>query len=231
MAKRKSIAVTPLQLLQELTSTLLEHFEQACGQALADAEKILSKLEKKMTKVQAKLNKQRGRVESSASGKPKAQTKTRAKISVQEEVLIELQIRTDETRRYIGELKHDIKISTTLAQGVGGVREAACEALRQRSILGLTAPESELDVNASPILNRPVTTPRVAKKAEALKAIANAVVAKPLKTVSMVKSRKHAPSAIASLALGVAETTAAPDPDEPPHTQSALLVEWIEGQP
>ncbi|EGH18572.1 hypothetical protein Pgy4_37014, partial [Pseudomonas savastanoi pv. glycinea str. race 4] len=57
--------------------------------------------------------------------------KTRAKISVQEEVLIELQIRTDETRRYIGELKHDIKISTTLAQGVGGVREAACEALHQ----------------------------------------------------------------------------------------------------
>ncbi|EGH18782.1 hypothetical protein Pgy4_38066, partial [Pseudomonas savastanoi pv. glycinea str. race 4] len=51
----------------------------------------------------------------------------------------------------------------------------ACEALRQRSILGLTAPESELDVNASPVLNRPVITPRVAKKAEALKAIANAV--------------------------------------------------------
>jgi hypothetical protein len=231
MAKTKSTTITPLQLLQELTSTLLEHFEHACGQTLADAEKILSRLEKKMSKVQAKLSKQRGRIESAASGKRKAQAKAQAKISVQEEVLIELQIRTDETRQYIDELKHDIQISLTLAQGVGRVREAASEALRQHGILGLTAPESELDVNAPPSVKRTVTTPRIAKKAQALKAIANAVVAKPVVTVTTVKSRKHAPGEIAPLALGVAETTAAPDPDEPPHTESALQAEWIEGQP
>jgi hypothetical protein len=231
MTKRKSTVITPLHLLEELTSTLVEHFEQACRQALADAEKILSKLEKKMSKVQAKLSKQRGRIESTSSGKPKKQAKVRAKISVQEELLTELQIRTDETRQYIGELNHDIKISLTLAQGVEGVRDAACETLRQRSIPGLTAPESELDVNASSNVRRTVNPPRVAKKAEALKAIANAVVAKPVVTVTTFKPRKHAPSEIAPLAVGVAQTTVAPDPDGYPHTESALQAEWIESQP
>lgn len=231
MGKRKSTAVTPLHLLQQLTSTLLEHFEQACGQALADAEKILSKLEKKVSKVKAKLSKQHGRIESTVPGKSKAQAKARAKIAVQEEVLIELQIRTDETRRYLGELKHDIELSLTLAQGVGMVHEAACGALRQRSISGLNAPEFELDVIATPNMKRTVTTPLVAKKAQALKAIANAVVAKPVVTVTTVKPRKHVPSEIAPLATGVAETTAAPDPDEPPHTESALRADWIDGRP
>ena len=47
MAPSKNKPVpTPLHLLQQLSQSLLEHLEQACGQALVDAEKLLAKLEK-----------------------------------------------------------------------------------------------------------------------------------------------------------------------------------------
>ena len=55
-AKQKPVN-TPLHLLQQLSGSLLEHLESACSQALADAEKLLAKLEKQRGKAQEKLHK------------------------------------------------------------------------------------------------------------------------------------------------------------------------------
>ena len=57
-AKQKPVN-TPLHLLQQLSGSLLEHLESACSQALADAEKLLAKLEKQRGKAQEKLHKSR----------------------------------------------------------------------------------------------------------------------------------------------------------------------------
>ena len=231
MASRKKIELTSLLLLQELTTILLEHFEQACGQALADAEKKLSRLEKKRSKVKKKLGKQRDRLDATPTAKQKKQTKLRATLSLLEAALVELQLQTDETRQYISHLKHDIDVSLTLLQGVGKVREDASEMLRQRKpghreIGGATSPAANTPATTkSPVKPSPASL-RAAKQAKALKAIANAVVAKP--TVTVVKGRKHAPSEVAPLAHGVAEASAAPEPDEAPHAESALQPEWLE---
>lgn len=132
-AKKKPVS-TPLHLLQQLTASLIEHFEQACTQALTDAEKVLAKLEKQRVKVQEKLHKQRARIEGAAAeGKSKAQAKARANAKELEQSLDALQQRQAETRQYIGQLKNDIQAGLALVQGVGKVREAAGKALDQRS--------------------------------------------------------------------------------------------------
>jgi hypothetical protein len=226
MASRQKIELTPLKLLQELTTILLEHFELACGQALADAEKMLSRLEKKRSKVERKLGKQRDRLDATPAGKRKKQAKLRAAIALLETALVDVQLQTDETRQYIRHFKHDIHVSLGLLQGVGKVREAASEMLRQRESSGGTSTTGQTKVTATPVVKRSPPTQRAVKQAATLKAIANAVVAKP--TVTVVKGRKHAPSEVAPLAHGVAEASAAPEPDEAPHTESALQPEWLE---
>ena len=50
-AKKKPVS-TPLHLLQQLSGSLLDHLEDACTQALADAEKLLAKLEKQRVMAQ-----------------------------------------------------------------------------------------------------------------------------------------------------------------------------------
>lgn len=52
MSATKKPVNTPLHLLQQLSGSLLEHLENACSQALADAEKLLAKLEKQRGKAQ-----------------------------------------------------------------------------------------------------------------------------------------------------------------------------------
>lgn len=141
-AKKKPVS-TPLHLLQQLTASLLDHFEDACTQALTDAEKVLAKLEKQRTKVQEKLHKQRTRVEeAAAAGKAKAQSKARANVDVLENALDDLQRRQRETRQYIGELKNDVQAGLALAQGVGKVREAVAQALDKRNAKGATVAPS-----------------------------------------------------------------------------------------
>ena len=54
MSATKKPVNTPLHLLQQLSGSLLEHLENACSQALADAEKLLAKLEKQRGKAQEK---------------------------------------------------------------------------------------------------------------------------------------------------------------------------------
>ena len=105
--KKKSVT-TPLHLLQQLSGSLLEHLENACSQALVDAEKILAKLEKQRGSAQEKLHKARGKLQSAvADGKAKAQSKAKAAVDELEGALDALQSRQTETRQYIVQLKRD----------------------------------------------------------------------------------------------------------------------------
>ncbi|HDS1791701.1 TPA: AlgP family protein, partial [Pseudomonas putida] len=131
-AKKKPVS-TPLHLLQQLSGSLLEHLEEACSQALADAEKLLAKLEKQRGKAQEKLHNGRLKLQDAAkAGKAKAQSKAQKAIGELEELLESLKERQTQTRSYIQQLKRDAQDSLKLAQGVGKVREAAGKALDQR---------------------------------------------------------------------------------------------------
>ena len=86
-AKKKSIT-TPLHLLHQLSASLLEHLENACSQALIDAEKLLAKLEKQRGKAQEKLHKARSKLQDAAvAGKAKAQAKAKDAVAELEELL------------------------------------------------------------------------------------------------------------------------------------------------
>ncbi len=67
MSAKKKPVNTPLHLLQQLSGSLLEHLEDACSQALADAEKLLAKLEKQRGKAQEKLHNSRIKLQDAAT--------------------------------------------------------------------------------------------------------------------------------------------------------------------
>lgn len=134
MATRKKNTVhTPLHLLQQLSTSLLEHLEMACAQAQVDAEKLLAKVEKQRGKTQEKLHNAQLKLEDAvANGKAKAQTRTRNRIEELDDLLDSLQQRQNETRAYIAQLQADAQETLTLAQGIGKVKEAATKALDKR---------------------------------------------------------------------------------------------------
>ena len=141
MSATKKPVNTPLHLLQQLSGSLLEHLETACSQALADAEKLLAKLEKQRGKAQEKLHKYRTKLQDAASaGKAKAQTKAKDAVKELEDLLDALKDRQSETRSYILQLKRDAQESLKLAQGVGRVQEAVGKALSLRSAKPAAAP-------------------------------------------------------------------------------------------
>lgn len=133
-ASKNPPVTTPLHLLQQLSQSLLEHLEEACSQALVDAEKLLAKLEKQRSKAQDKLHKASARLEeAAAAGKSKAQAKARTSIAELEELLDTLKVRQTETRDYILRLKSDAEQSLHLAQGIGKVKEATAQLLAERA--------------------------------------------------------------------------------------------------
>uniref|UniRef100_UPI003905A55C AlgP family protein n=1 Tax=Pseudomonas protegens TaxID=380021 RepID=UPI003905A55C len=133
MSASKKPVNTPLHLLQQLSGSLLEHLENACSQALADAEKLLAKLEKQRGKAQEKLHKSRTKLQdAAAAGKAKAQAKAKTAVSELEDLLDALKERQAQTRSYILQLKRDAQESLKLAQGVGRVKEAVAKALSTR---------------------------------------------------------------------------------------------------
>jgi exonuclease VII large subunit len=118
MSATKKPVSTPLHLLQQLSGSLLEHLENACSEALADAEKLLAKLEKQRGKAQEKLHKSRTKLQdAAAAGKAKAQTKAKDAAKQLEDLLDALKDRQSETRGYILQLKRDAQESLKLAQG------------------------------------------------------------------------------------------------------------------
>src|ERR1700712_5729229 len=134
MSANKKPLNTPLHLLQQLSGSLLEHLEDACSQALADAEKLLAKLEKQRGKAQEKLHKSSTKLQAAAAaGKAKAQGKAKDSVSELESLLDALKDRQTETRSYILNLKRDAQESLKLAQGIGRVKEAVGKALNDRA--------------------------------------------------------------------------------------------------
>ncbi|MDO9328019.1 MAG: AlgP family protein, partial [Pseudomonas sp.] len=141
MSATKKPVNTPLHLLQQLSGSLLDHLENACSQALADAEKLLAKLEKQRGKAQEKLHKSRTKLQDAATaGKAKAQTKAKGAVKELEDLLDALKDRQSETRSYILQLKRDAQESLKLAQGIGRVQEAVGKALSLRSAKPAAAP-------------------------------------------------------------------------------------------
>ena len=159
MSANKKPVNTPLHLLQQLSGSLLEHLESACSQALADAEKLLAKLEKQRGKAQEKLHKSRTKVQdAAAAGKKKKQAKAHDSVSELEQLLDELKDRQAETRAYIVELKRDAQESLKLAAGVGRVQEAASKAIETRSTKPKATPVAAAK-SASPAAKPAARTP------------------------------------------------------------------------
>ena len=130
-AKKKSV-YHPLHLLQQLSHSLIEHLDKACSQAIRTP-RARSPLQKQRGKAQDKLTKARAKLdEAGSTGKPKAQTKARARLGELEESLTLLQTRQSETLNYLAELKRDAEHSLKLAQGIRQVADAADQALQGR---------------------------------------------------------------------------------------------------
>ena len=188
MSSKKKPVTTPLHLLQQLSHSLLEHLQDACSAAQADAEKLLAKLEKQRGKAQDKLHDARGKLEAAAAaGKQKAQSKARAAIDELETLLESLQQRQADTRHYILQLKRDAEDSLKLAQGVGKVRDAAAKALGAREVAARQVSASAAKPAAKPkAARRPAaSTSKAVSKAPAEQAAprkpaaSKAVAAKP----------------------------------------------------
>lgn len=196
MSAKKNPVSTPLHLLQHLSHSLLEHLENACSEALVDAEKMLAKLEKQRGKGQDLLHKARTKLQDAAvAGKAKAQAKAKDAIEELESLLDGLQERQAETRTYIAQLKRDAQESLKLAQGVGKVKEAAAKALDLRAAKS-AAPAAKAAVKKAPVAKAP------AAKTPAVKAaVAKAPAAKPA-------ARKPAAKPVAAKAPAVAKAVA-----------------------
>lgn len=135
-ACKYSVALTPTTLGQPARAS-----EKRLLQALADAEKLLAKLEKQRGKAQEKLHKSRTKLQdAAAAGKAKAQNKAKAAVKELEDLLDALKDRQSDTRSYILQLKRDAQESLKLAQGVGRVQEAVGKVLSTRAAKPAAAP-------------------------------------------------------------------------------------------
>ncbi|MBA1273166.1 AlgP family protein [Stutzerimonas azotifigens] len=144
MPAKKKAVTTPLHLLQQLSSSLIEHLDKACQQALADAEATLAKLEKQRGKADEKLYKARAKLdEATSAGKGKALGKSKAAVAELETLAVTLQTRQGETLSYIAELKRDAEQSLKLAEGIRQVGEAAGKAIEANRTPAKSAPAAK----------------------------------------------------------------------------------------
>lgn len=191
--KSKKAVPTPLHLLQQLSQSLLEHLDNACTQALADAEKLLAKLEKQRGKAQDKLHDAHSKLQlATAAGKAKAQSKARKVIDELEGMLSALESRQAETRVYIIQLKKDAQQSLKLAQGVEKVKDAADKALDARTAVPAEKPASK------PVVGRvvkPAAKPAQPRTRAAAKPAAAKTAAKPAAASPAVKPVASKPAA------------------------------------
>ena len=138
MPAKKKIS-SPLQLLQQLSHSLVEHLAKACADAHKEAEGLLAKLEKQRGKARDKLIRARSKLEDAgAAGKSRAQSKARARIEELEDALALLDVRQRETLDYLRTLERDTRQSLELAEGIRQVGEAAGQTAMQEE--GSAAP-------------------------------------------------------------------------------------------
>lgn len=225
-AKKKSVT-TPLHLLQQLSHSLIEHLDKACSQAIKDAEGALAKLQKQRGKAQDKLTKARAKLdEAGSTGKPKAQTKARARLGELEESLTLLQTRQSETLNYLAELKRDAEHSLKLAQGIRQVADAADQALQGRQQPAKPAAARPAAGKSAPAAAKPraSTTRASAAKADSAPAKAGTTTtaskpaAKPA-AKSPAKAAAKPAAAPASAAAKPATTGRAPARRRPVHVR------------
>jgi hypothetical protein len=170
MPAKKTSVTTPLDLLQQLSHSLVAHLEKACSDAQKDAEILLAKLDKQRGKTQEKLIKARANLDDAGNaGKSKAQTRARSKLAELDDMLALLQARQSETLNYLAELKRDAEQSLSLAQGVTQVEKAAAQALLSRgkpaSSHAATAQKKASSSAAKPAVAATPAKPAVTKAA------------------------------------------------------------------
>lgn len=202
MPAKKTSVTTPLDLLQQLSHSLVAHLEKACSDAQKEAEILLAKLEKQRGKTQEKLIKARANLDDAGNaGKSKAQTRARSKLAELDDMLALLQARQSETLNYLAELKRDAEQSLSLAQGVTQVEKAAAQALSSRG---------------KPASSRAATAQQNTSSSAAKPAVTKAASGK----VSTTASRATASRAKSSAAMNNAPAT----PAEPktPASQSQV---------
>lgn len=127
---KKSTVSTPLILLQQLSRSLLRHFDDACEQALGATQQLLEKLEKQRGKIEYRLRRaELACTEAAAAGKSKAQARARAELDRLQAALDDVLDRQLQTHAYLAHLQRDVKSSRELAQGIARVAEDAGKTL------------------------------------------------------------------------------------------------------
>jgi hypothetical protein len=185
-AKKATPVATPLELLAQLSHSLVEHLDQACRKAVADAEALLAKLEKQRGKAQEKLAKARGKLdEAGGAGKPRAQAKARERVGELEESLVLLQARQSETLGYIAQLKRDVTRSLELARGVSEVGRAASVTPAAAAKPAARAPRRA----AAPRSRKPAAEPSAAVEAPAAKVPRKSATAKQTRPAAAAASK------------------------------------------
>lgn len=218
--KKRSSAVTdPIQLLESLSHSLLEHLREALEVAQKKAEKALADIEKRRAKIQAKLQDgQENLKQALQAGKAKRQAKVQALIADLEQQLIELKAGQKQLLGEVAKLKRDSKQSLTLAKGIEKVKVAAGGALekRQKAVQEVIEPAAK-----KPSIPRARTPAKTAVTVKASGAAGQAEVAAP--STSRV-APKPAPKTAAKKAVvrgtsakaGAASSAAKPRPRRAP---------------
>lgn len=128
-AKKKTVS-SPLQLLEQLSRSLVEHLEKACADAQKEAQGLLAKLEKQRGKARDKLVRAQAKLDDAdAAGKTKTQSKRRARIDELENAVALLDARQREILTYLADLHRDSSQSLKLAEGIRRVEQAAAQAV------------------------------------------------------------------------------------------------------
>lgn len=182
-AKKAKPVATPLELLAQLSRSLLDHLSEACEQAVDEVEGLLAKLEKQRGKTQEKLAKARAKLEQAGNaGKTRAQGKAREQVGELEEMLALLQARQAETLAYVGQLKRDIERSLELSGAIVQVEREASEAQHAPAKPQAKARATRATGGAARSTSRtrkPAGGDAVAAEAPAVKAPRKAPAAKP----------------------------------------------------
>ena len=213
-AKKAKPVATPLELLAQLSRSLLDHLGEACEQAVDEVEGLLAKLEKQRGKTQEKLAKARARLEQAGNaGKIKAQGKAREQVGELEEMLTLLQARQAETLGYVGQLKRDIARSLELAGPIVQVeREASAARLapaKPQAKAAATRARSSATRTTSRT-RKPAAAQPVAAEAPAAKAPRKTSAAKPAASAARATSRATANAATPSKAAAAKPATRKP---------------------
>lgn len=225
-AKKAKPVATPLELLAQLSRSLLDHLSEACEQAVDEVEALLAKLEKQRGKTQEKLAKARAKLEQAGNaGKTRAQGKAREQVGELEEMLALLQTRQAETLAYVGQLKRDIERSLQLSGAIVQVEREASEAqlapVKPQPKAGATRATGAAGRAASPA-GKPAAGRAGAAEAPAAKAPRKTSAAKPAASASRVPGKVAANAATPAKPAAAKPATRKPAARKPAAAKPAI---------